>query len=917
MKRGRDMLLAVLVGLAALAVYLATMYPGLVGSGDTPELQFAGRVLGTAHTPGYPLYILLTGAFSHLPVGSVAYRINLMSGLFAAAAAACAVFALRLLGCRPAVAAAVALALAFGRVFWAQATLAEVYSLAAALMLALLAALLEWGRERREGVLLGAIALAALGLGHHSTDVVTVAPALVLYALLTDARAALRPKVLALGAALVAAGVAQYGFIPLRTWQHAPYLGARASSLGELLNVMRGGRFGSRLFVFDLGTILSRRVPAFGAILRDELGTAGLALLVLGVAVVVARRRRAGALLLLGAAGPAFFALNYDVPDVAVFLLPSLLLLWPVVGVGLETVAGALERARAPAGLLGALALLLPAGQLLANYRANDHHDHTFEMRYFAALVESLPARSAILTESYTVDQMLRYELLGEGLAARKEVVIAGRDTDSIEAYVRRGYALFAFERGRQELAPLGYRFTPITVRDGPLLAWLRSLPRGSLVLLAGSDPAAARVGASALGALGGVPGPAPPAGLFAAVGVVGARGPALARFDPESAEVQVRPGEPVGGTGVASRGPLRAVARWAGALVEANGRAVARVDTGIAAAVVHPSGRVVERIEMEGDLRVPFNRRAFPFFRLAGAPDCADVGGRDWVDVTRHAAGGRVLGRIDDYGPFDASLVLYLARERPFAPRLVDVEGRGQPQLDLRAFESAAGRPSPALASALEADGFGRGHPLARFRAVERVEVRVNDEGEFSAFALDLGGAPVQALARGRVDLVNPSRAQVCALSAGGVEILGDPSEARARIPFGPEGASFFGHGWHAPERDGPVEFRWTAEAEAELLVPLARAAALRVRLLAMPPESGEPPTLELRVNGVATEARAMRQGWAFYEWTAPETAWRPGLNEVVLRASRVLRPGGGRSGDTRALGVAVGQLHLERAGS
>src|SRR6266581_8074265 len=137
----RDALLAGIVGLAALAFFLRTMYPGLVGSGVTAELQFAGPALGTPHVPGYPLYLLLSYAFSRLPIGSVAYRVNLMSGAFGAVAAALAFLLMRRLDCRPAAAAAVALALALGRVFWSQATIAEVYTLAAALLLGVLVSL--------------------------------------------------------------------------------------------------------------------------------------------------------------------------------------------------------------------------------------------------------------------------------------------------------------------------------------------------------------------------------------------------------------------------------------------------------------------------------------------------------------------------------------------------------------------------------------------------------------------------------------------------------------------------------------------------------------------------------------------------------------------------------------------------------
>ena len=189
--------LAVGCGLLALLVYLRTLYPGLVGDGDTPKFQYVGAIGGTPHNPGYPLYLVLSGLFARLPIGNLAWRINLLSAAGAALFVLLQVRLARLLGAGPAVAAAVALAAGFGPVLWSQATLAEVYSLAAALLSAVLVALVGWGTgagRTARGLLL-AVGLFALALGHHLT-IVFVAPALALYALLVDRRAALRPRLL-------------------------------------------------------------------------------------------------------------------------------------------------------------------------------------------------------------------------------------------------------------------------------------------------------------------------------------------------------------------------------------------------------------------------------------------------------------------------------------------------------------------------------------------------------------------------------------------------------------------------------------------------------------------------------------------------------------------------------------------------
>src|SRR3954467_2461178 len=71
--------------LIALALYLRTLAPAVL-VGDSGEFQFTGYILGVPHPTGYPLYTLLSKIFTWLPVGDVAYRVNLSSAVYAALA---------------------------------------------------------------------------------------------------------------------------------------------------------------------------------------------------------------------------------------------------------------------------------------------------------------------------------------------------------------------------------------------------------------------------------------------------------------------------------------------------------------------------------------------------------------------------------------------------------------------------------------------------------------------------------------------------------------------------------------------------------------------------------------------------------------------------------------------------------------
>ena len=208
--RRADVACALLVALVTGALYVATLQPDLGGPEDTPKFQFLGYVLGTAHPPGYPLYVMLSHVFVRVVrVGTIAYRANLFSAVMAAIACV-AVFAIgRLIGSSRWPSVCAAIGLAAGASFWRSAVFAEVYSLAAAAAGVSLALLLMWGARGHPAWLLGAIGTTAAGFGNHLT-IVGVIPAYVGYVLWRNPRV-LTVKFLVAAASLVGIGVAHTG----------------------------------------------------------------------------------------------------------------------------------------------------------------------------------------------------------------------------------------------------------------------------------------------------------------------------------------------------------------------------------------------------------------------------------------------------------------------------------------------------------------------------------------------------------------------------------------------------------------------------------------------------------------------------------------------------------------------------------
>ncbi|XP_073466522.1 protein O-mannosyl-transferase TMEM260 [Aquarana catesbeiana] len=117
------------VFMCVLGVYIKTIHPSVPG-GDSGELITAAYELGVAHPPGYPLFTLLAKAATVLiPIGSIAYRVNFLCGLFGAAAASLLFSAtFRLSGSYAAGILAAGL-YSFSRLTWQWSIAAEVFSL--------------------------------------------------------------------------------------------------------------------------------------------------------------------------------------------------------------------------------------------------------------------------------------------------------------------------------------------------------------------------------------------------------------------------------------------------------------------------------------------------------------------------------------------------------------------------------------------------------------------------------------------------------------------------------------------------------------------------------------------------------------------------------------------------------------------
>ena len=467
---GSDYLIALLVGALPFAVYVVTMYPGLSDIGDGTKFAFVGKVLGTPHAPGYPLYVVLSHLFSYVPWGTLVYRMNGFSALLGGCAVALNYLLMRRLEVGRMAATAAALALGFGDAFWSRAQYPKYYTLNATLITWGIFALLRWGQTLRQRDLYIAVAIFALASGNHLT-IVGLLPALVLFTLLTSPRSVLRPSALAAITGIVLLGLSQYLFIWLRTVQGAPYLEARATSLRQVWAIMTARRFAHEIGAYSPDALWSSRVPLIWGLVEKEFGWLGICLVAAGAIVLFARRPRQALLLTLGGLGIALLTVNMASQEDQGFMVGCFVLLWPLGGVALDWLwsmrAGRLATLASRVAA-AALAVALPCSLVAVNFGPNDRRTDTAEEDYIDALIAALPDRAAVVTDEYRVNMMFTYKFLGEGVNARRGIGMVRPEVESLRVSRAAGREVFALPTGRRQVLQYGARFEPFEFRYPP-----------------------------------------------------------------------------------------------------------------------------------------------------------------------------------------------------------------------------------------------------------------------------------------------------------------------------------------------------------------------------------------------------------------------------------------------------------------
>jgi hypothetical protein len=410
------------------AIYVVSLPRG-VAEWDIAEMQTVPYILGISHPTGFPTFVFTGWFISHvLPLGSVAWRLNLMS---AAAMALAAYFVYRTvveLEGKRSLGALCAILFAVGDIAWTRGSRTEVHTFAILFEAITIYLVLRWRRTGEERALLGAALAYGCALATHGI-VVLIAPGI---ALLLFPQILRVPRTTLFHAAgHVVLPSLLYLYLPIRSnYIFAHGLDPTVTILGlepgrpfwdfghpatpaALWHYLTGGDSSpvGAGFASMFNPLLYPQVVAkFGASAAHEFGVIALVFAVLGVAMLV-RTQWYTALGLVVVGLPSIpYGLLYLEADPERYMLTAYWLIALFVAIGISrTLQLYLQRNGILVDAIGiAIALGLAAGIFSANVQNFGQRNDTSPTDYVDKVIARTPS-NAILVANWAYATPLGY----------------------------------------------------------------------------------------------------------------------------------------------------------------------------------------------------------------------------------------------------------------------------------------------------------------------------------------------------------------------------------------------------------------------------------------------------------------------------------------------------------------------------
>ncbi|NXN50431.1 TM260 protein, partial [Rynchops niger] len=442
---------------AVAALYTATLPPALPG-GDAGELITAAYELGVAHPPGYPLFTLLAKLATRLlPVGSPAFRVNLLCSFLGAAAASCLFYTVFRLSGSYAGGILAAGVFSFSRLTWQWSIAAEVFSLNNLFVGLLMALTVRFeeastAKERSKISKLGAFC-CGLSLCNQHTIVLYIACIVpwVLSRLFRKTELSLG-HLLKLGLCFLA-GLLPYLYLPASSYLNRARWtwGDQTTFQGFLTHFLREEYGTFNLAKSETGSSMREMLVFQLTQMKSEFSLPVLALALMAcVSTALPIKQQKSPVIWLFAGMLCLYSLffawraNLDITKplflgvVERFWLQSSAVVAVLAGLGLAALASVrnavLEVSRAMPWMEWLSALALVTSQIWANYSACDQSNNYVVDKFARNLLSSMPTGAVILLRGDLPGNALRYLHYCEGM--RPDITLVDQEMMTYEWYL-------------------------------------------------------------------------------------------------------------------------------------------------------------------------------------------------------------------------------------------------------------------------------------------------------------------------------------------------------------------------------------------------------------------------------------------------------------------------------------------------
>lgn len=326
--------------------------------------QFIGKVLGTPHPTGYPLFIIISAIFSWAPLPIPLFaRVNLISVFFAILTLIFLYRTLRLLKLNIFLSAITTMIFAYGKIFWSQATEAEVYTLNSFFIILIIYSLIKWKDERNERYLNLSVFFAIFSLSNHIT-IFLLFPSIFIFILLVSPKSLLKKEVHLSSTFALLILFSLYLFLVWRS-NIAIYSEFEIKNINDFIYFVSGGIWKKSL-KFSLMNALEEGLERFAITIQSNLTFSSLLIIPFGLLRLL-KDLKTFLLLFLSFFLYLLFSCFYSIRDVEVNYIPIYLMATIIMGEGMNFLLG-LRISKSLKAVSQFAFLIIPIFLFLSNY---------------------------------------------------------------------------------------------------------------------------------------------------------------------------------------------------------------------------------------------------------------------------------------------------------------------------------------------------------------------------------------------------------------------------------------------------------------------------------------------------------------------------------------------------------------------